>query len=191
MIHGYNTTSFVLDGWPISGLFGYMFIHADMFHLIGNMIFLWIFGNAVCAKIGNFAYLPIYLSLGLFAAVIHNIFDGRVAIGASGAIYGIVGMFLILYPLNDISCVFIFIVYPFFFSVSSMWIILLWFVSDVFGIFSGEEHGIAYWAHIGGFMAGATLINILLKRGVIKMTSLERSLIDIIAERWPKQDQDY
>ena len=53
--------SFVLDGWGIRGLFGHMWLHAGFLHLIGNMIFLWIFGNAVCSKLGNILYLPVYI----------------------------------------------------------------------------------------------------------------------------------
>ena len=57
---------FVLDGWGLKGLFGHMWLHGGLFHLIGNLLFLWIFGNAVCAKIGNLYYLPIYLLVGGF-----------------------------------------------------------------------------------------------------------------------------
>jgi len=58
---------FVLDGWGIRGLFGYMWIHGGIFHLVGNLIFLWLFGNAVCSKVGNIRYAPIYIGLGLLA----------------------------------------------------------------------------------------------------------------------------
>ncbi len=98
--------SFVLDGWGIKGLFGYMWLHGGILHLIGNLIFLWLFGNAVCSKIGNVFYLPVYVGLGLIAATSHLIFsDGR-AVGASGAINGIVGMYLVFFPENSMSCFF-------------------------------------------------------------------------------------
>ena len=89
-------------GW--FGFIGHVLVHADIFHLLGNMLFLWIFGNAVCAKVGNLAYLFIYLVLGLVSGLAFHAFDSRPLIGASGAINGIVGMFVIWYLLNDISC---------------------------------------------------------------------------------------
>ena len=73
-------------------------------HLKYTLIFLWVFGNAVCAKFNNWRYIPFYLCLGIIAASFHLLLDGRSAIGASGAIYGVMGAFLILYPLNSITC---------------------------------------------------------------------------------------
>lgn len=61
--------SFVLDGWNIHGLFGHMWLHGGLLHLLGNLLFLWLFGNAICSKIGNVFYLPVYIGLGLIAAV--------------------------------------------------------------------------------------------------------------------------
>ena len=61
---GEGVLAFVLNGWALSGLFGHMWLHAGIVHALGNMIFLWVFGNAVCAKVGNWAYLPIYVALG-------------------------------------------------------------------------------------------------------------------------------
>ena len=89
-------------------IFTSMFMHGGWMHLIGNMLFLWIFGNAVCAKIGNVRYLPIYLGLGIFAGLTHMIFQGGPVIGASGAINGVVGMFLVFFPENSITCFWIF-----------------------------------------------------------------------------------
>ena len=87
-------SALILYDWGISGMVGYILLHAGPFHLAGNMIFLWVFGNAICAKVGNLAYVLIYLGLGVFSAMVHLVFDGMPAVGASGAINGIVGMFL-------------------------------------------------------------------------------------------------
>ena len=89
----------VLSGWNPAGLVGHQFMHAGFLHLAGNMLFLWIFGNAVCEKVGNFAYLFIFLALGVAAAGVHNILDGGRAIGASGAIMGLIATAILLDPL--------------------------------------------------------------------------------------------
>jgi membrane associated rhomboid family serine protease len=172
----------ILDGWSPAGLFGHVFLHADPIHLLGNMLFLWVFGNAVCAKIGN-AWFPLaYFVLALFAAAAHNVIDGSLAIGASGAINGVVGMFLVFYPLNSISCL---LLIGFFwgggwtFSLSSWWMILLWFIFDLWGASTGES-SVAHWAHIGGFAAGVGIAIVLLLSGWVEMDERERSLIEVI-----------
>ena len=171
---------FILDGWfAPAGLFGHMWLHADPFHLIGNLIFLWVFGNAVCAKVGNLAYLPIYIGLGLTAAFGHLLFDGGPAVGASGAINGIVGMYLVWFPRNDISCFFVFFYRFFFFTLSSFWMILFWFVFDIWGAVAGGGQ-VAYWAHLGGFIAGVFIAAFLLMVGEIGMTDYEKSLLEVM-----------
>ena len=161
--------SFVLDGWNIKGLFGHIWLHAGLLHLFGNMLFLWLFGNAVCSKIGNIFYLPIYIGLGLISGASHLILDGRPAIGASGAINGIVGMYLVFFPENVISnffwLIFLFTFRVVVFSVSGMWIIMLWFAFDIFGALRGHGN-IAYVAHIGGFLGGVSLAVLMLKFNV-------------------------
>jgi len=172
----------ILRGWGIKGIFGYMWLHGGPLHLLGNMIFLWLFGNAVCSKLGNLLYLPVYVGLGMIAAVTHLIFAGGSMIGASAAINGIVGMYLVFFPENSISCFFWLIYYPVWFSVSGYWIILLWFAFDVLGaIFSrGKLGGVAYHAHITGFLAGFVLAIIMLKKKYIVMLRDEKSLLELL-----------
>ena len=126
---------YVLNGWQWQGLIGHMWLHGGPIHLGGNMLFLWIFGNAVCAKVGNLKYLPIYLAVGLGAAAGHLLLNGGPAIGASGAINGIVGMFLVFFWQNEMDCVFFILVFlrPIYktFSVSSYWMIGLWLAFDI------------------------------------------------------------
>ncbi|MBN2182164.1 MAG: rhomboid family intramembrane serine protease [Sedimentisphaerales bacterium] len=171
--------SFVLDGWGIKGLLGHMWLHAGFVHLIGNLIFLWIFGNAVCSKLGNILYLPVYVGLGLIAAVSHLIFDSDMAVGASGAINGIVGMYLVFFPENNISCFFLLFLRPIFFCVSGFWLILLWFAFDLFGAFYGSGD-VAYVAHIGGFLGGVGLAVLMLKMKWIDMERDEKSVLDLL-----------
>jgi membrane associated rhomboid family serine protease len=121
------------------------------------MLFLWIFGNAVCAKIGNLRYLPIYTGLGIIAGMSQLLFSGEGGLGASGAINGIVGMYLVFFPTNEITCYFlmIFLLRPCVkeFSLSSYWMILFWLAFDIWGAMQGGG-GIAYFAHLGGFAGG-------------------------------------
>jgi len=172
--------SMVLNGWDVRGMFGHIFLHAGWMHLFGNMLFLWVFGNAICAKIGNVWYPVLYLGLGLFAAATHNIFSSGLMVGASGAINGIVGLFLIWYPINSVSCFYLFIFRPGSFSISSYWMILLWLVFDILGLATGGE-AVAYWAHIGGFAVGVVTGIALLKSGIVEMESTEKSLLDLMA----------
>jgi len=174
---------YMLNGWTLKGLFSHMWLHGNVMHLIGNLLFLWIFGNAVCAKIGNIIYIPIYIILGIFAGIAHLLFSNTPALGASGAINGIVGMYLVLFPTNSITC------YCWTFSLSylrefdcsSYIMILLWFTCNIFGVIIGAGK-IAYFAHIGGFVAGFTIAVILLKIKYITMTNYEKSLLQVFAD---------
>jgi membrane associated rhomboid family serine protease len=184
---------FILRGFTLKGLFGHMFLHAGLVHLIGNMIFLWLFGNAVCQKIGNLIYLPVYLFLGLSAATVSLLLapDPEIgAVGASGAINGIVGMYLVLYPRNDISVFYWwFLVTKGTFEISGYWMILMWLAFDIFGAIRGEGH-VGYFAHLGGFFTGAALaVILLLTRRVVMDEKYEESLLDLIREKFrPKPE---
>lgn len=172
---------YVLDGFAEpAGLLGYMFLHGNPLHLLGNMLFLWVFGNAVCAKLGNGHYAMVYLLLGLVAGLTHIAFGGGPCVGASGAINGIIGMYLLCYPLNDISCVFFLFFMPRTFHISSYWMILLWFAFDILGAYLGGTSAVAYYSHIGGFLAGMAVAIVLLKTHRIKMDPVERSLLQVL-----------
>ena len=180
---------YFLNGWDLKGLFGHMWLHGDVIHLLGNLIFLWCFGNAVCAKLGNAVYVGAYLFFGLAAATVFNLASGGLMIGASGAINGVVGAFLVLYPLNNTSCIFVLFIRFIRFSVSSMWMILFWLAFDIWGAVEGGDN-IAYFAHLGGFAAGFGFCTLGLKLNWIKMEPDERSLFDVIKHgRTPRRFQ--
>lgn len=166
---------YMLDGWFGKGMLTYMWLHASPLHLVGNLLFLWIFGNAVCSKIGNILYIPVYIFLGMSAAVMYLIFSNTTMLGASGAINGVVGMYLVFFPTNAITCWCLKK-----FDSPSYVIILLWFVFDIIGVAFGGA-GIAYLAHIGGFAAGFAIAVILLRKKFITMTTYEKSLLDIFS----------
>lgn len=182
--------SWVLDGWTLKGFFGHMWLHGGIMHLIGNMLFLWIFGNAVCYKLGNLMYPPAYILLGLISAVTHNLFMGGAAVGASGAINGVVGMYLVFFPTNNVEMFYWFgIIAAGTFEISGYWVILSWFAFDILGAAAGGGY-VAYFAHIGGFLGGVTLAFTLLLTGVVKMEDrFELSLLDVFRGKH-KEDRE-
>jgi membrane associated rhomboid family serine protease len=180
---------YILHGLGLHGLFGHMWLHGGLFHIAGNLWFLFVFGNAVCAKIGNAAFLPLYIFFGLAAGLTHLLFDGNPMIGASGAINGVVGMYLVYFALNDVNCLFTLSWYYIrVISISGFWVIGMWFVFDVLGATLGGGNT-AYFAHLGGFLTGVATAIVLLRFGVVRMESDERSLIDIFAERKRRQER--
>lgn len=170
---------FVLHGWSPWGIFGHVFLHGGLVHLFGNLLFLWAFGNAVCAKVGNFTYLILFFVLAFGAAVVHLLFDGRPAIGASGAINGVVGLFLVYFPRNDIRCFWWFFFRFGTFQISSIWMILLWLFFDLWGA-SGDGGNVAHFAHLGGFAAGVAIGFGSLVYDWVEMTKTECSLLDLM-----------
>ncbi len=179
------TGDLMLKGWGLKGLFGYMWLHGGLFHLIGNMFFLWLFGNAVCAKLGNLKYLLLYVLLGVAAGVTHLLFSPGPALGASGAINGVVGMYLVLFYENEITCLFAFwfiVPYVRWFDVSGIWLILFWLFWDIVGAIGGGED-VAYFAHLGGFGAGFGIAFLLCYKGWITMERYEKSLWQAWQER--------
>jgi membrane associated rhomboid family serine protease len=174
----YDIRPWILDGWSVQGLLGYFWLHAGIVHAAGNGLFLWTFGNAVCAKIGNLTYLLLYLVLGVLAGVVHLVFDGGRAVGASGAINGVIGMYLVLYPLNSVTCAYALFVRFGRFSLSGYWLILLWLAFDIWGAVSGAG-SIAYWAHLGGFAAGFAVTWAAVWTKAIRMDPDERSLLQV------------
>ena len=174
-------TPYMLDGLTLQGIFGHFWLHGGILHLIGNLIFLWIFGNAVCSKIGNFKYLLIYLFIGILTGLIQLMITGGPIIGASGAITGVVGMYLVYFWENDITCYWIWFPFVREFSMRSFWMILLWIFYDIVGVIMGGE-GIGYFAHLSGYAAGFGAAVLLLKTKMVTMEDYEKSLLDKWAE---------
>ena len=175
----------VLDGFSITGLFGHVLLHADIFHLAGNMLFLWVFGNAICTNTNNWIYLATFLACTLISGLTHAIMDGNLAIGASGAVNGIVGVALAMYPLNRVRLFWIFFIRGGLTMCAAWVIILVWFLFDIWGAITGGG-GIAYWAHIGGLLSGLFLGLIALQLQWFQLTEFDnRCLLEIIrGEKW-------
>lgn len=145
-----------------------MFMHGGFAHLLGNMLFLWIFGDNIENALGRFRYLIFYLVCGLIASLAHVFatvaFGGNQdipSLGASGAISGVLGGYLVLFPKRRVK-VFLFRMLT---EVPAIVAIGLWFVFQLInglGVFGSgsQEGGVAYAAHIGGFIAGLVLIKL-------------------------------
>lgn len=173
----------VLNGWNPLGLVGHMFLHLDLSHLIGNLFALWLFGNAVCSRVGNGIYLFVYFLTGTLAGVAHNLFQGEPAIGASGAINGVIGLYLALYPLNKVNVFYLVFIKIGTFEIAGKWLLSLWFILDLWGGLSGQGD-IAYWAHIGGFLVGLGFGLAALGREWVTLgESDNESLLEILAKR--------
>ena len=158
------TGACVVDGLGGEALITSMFMHGGWAHLLGNMLFLWVFGNNIEDSMGHLRFLVFYLVCGLAASLSHVWFSPASAVpmvGASGAISGIMGGYILLYPHARVRTYF-----PpfFFFRIRAVFFLMLWFVLQLFSAFSApglpEEGGVAVWAHIGGFVAGLLLIKL-------------------------------
>jgi membrane associated rhomboid family serine protease len=130
------------------------------------MIFLWVFGNAVCGVMNSFAYVALYVALGVAAGAVHVLCDGGLAVGASGSLCGIMGVYLAIYPLNRVNCLWWFFIRGGTFGVPGWLLISLWFALDLWGA-SDSKTNVAHWAHIGGTAAGFGAGLLLLKLQVI------------------------
>jgi len=137
-----------------------MFMHASWMHIIGNMLYLWIFGDNIEDRLGHAKFLVFYLICGLAASLTQILFSADSIIpslGASGAIAGVLGAYLILFPKKNVRVLFARqIVNMPAFMVLGLWIVLQIF-SQV-GVSGGQSSGVAYLAHIGGFFTGVILI---------------------------------
>ena len=146
--------------------FSSMFVHGGWFHIIGNMWYLWIFGDNVEDRMGHTRYLIFYLLCGISAGLTHVYFNQTSEIptvGASGAIAGVMGAYLMLYPLGKVLTlvpIFFFITFidvPALFFLG-FWVILQFVQGTVSSSMTQDTGGVAWWAHLGGFVAGAVLI---------------------------------
>ncbi|WIV50053.1 rhomboid family intramembrane serine protease [Marivivens sp. LCG002] len=141
----------------------HMFLHGGFFHLAGNMLFLWIFGDNLEDQLGRIRYLGFYLLSGLGAGLAQFLFEpysNVPMVGASGAIAGVMGGYLLLFPKARVDILFIFIIFFKVFPIPAYIMLGIWFVFQVvngLGSF-GADGGVAYWAHAGGFLIGAALM---------------------------------
>ena len=146
----------------VATVFTSMFMHGGLLHIIGNMLFLWVFGDNIEDKFGHFKYLLFYLASGIAAVALHIAIDTDSAVplvGASGAIAGVLGAYIVLFPMSRVRTLVIFIILPIMVRIPAIILLGIWFLLQFFsGVGSlvpgAEGGGVAYWAHIGGFIVG-------------------------------------
>ena len=147
-------------------LITYMFLHGSWIHLLGNMLFLWVFGDNVEDAMGHLRFLMFYLMCGIFAAVVHSwmMADSDLPlIGASGAVAGSISAYLILHPNVKI---WVLALWRIPIKITAYWALGFWILAQFANLLFDNEENVAWGAHIGGLVAGAVLILFMRRRGV-------------------------
>ena len=166
----------LLVGFPVDDYWPFltsMFLHGGWLHIISNMWTLWIFGDNVEDRMGPVRFVIFYILCGLAAGVVHwfvNADSTIPAVGASGAIAGVLGAYFVLFPHAHVIVMFPVLFFPVFFALPAVTYLGFWALSQVFsGTLSlaqpGDVGGVAWWAHAGGFTAGITLQIMFVRRG--------------------------
>lgn len=143
---------------PPLTLFTSLFLHGSLFHLFGNMLYLWIFGNNIEDYLGSLKFILFYILCGLGASLTHILSNPNSqvpVIGASGAIAGVLGAYLVLFPRARILTLFFIWIVPF----PAAFILSLWFLGQI--VNAGLGGGVAWFAHIGGFLIGIFLVKVI------------------------------
>jgi membrane associated rhomboid family serine protease len=157
------------DYWPFLTS---MFLHAGLVHIASNMWVLWIFGDNVEDRMGRLRFLAFYLVCGIVAGLVHwlaNPHSTVPALGASGAIAGVLGAYLVLYPRARVETLLLLVFWPIFLNVPAVVFIVSWFgiqlLSGTAALLDPQQMGgIAWWAHVGGFVAGVSLHRLFIAR---------------------------
>jgi membrane associated rhomboid family serine protease len=167
--------------WP---LLTHQFLHGGWLHIISNMWALWIFGDNVEDRMGPVRFLIFYLTCGVIAGLTQMLTtpdSTAPSVGASGAIAGVLGAYLLLYPTARLVVMIPILFFPFFFELPAVFYLGFWFFSQLFNgtlALAGPENvgGIAWWAHVGGFVSGLALCRIFVRRPVRRMQPDEYGL---------------
>ena len=158
---------------PISS----MFLHGSWAHLLGNCLFLWVFGNNIEDSMGPWRFVVFYVLCGLVAGAAHVLLSPASpvpTVGASGAISGTLGAYLLLYPRVRVKVLIPIIIIPWIVHVRAWVVLIMWFVWQVLGgleqlgsLRGDVSGGVAVWAHVGGFVAGLLLIRLFVNRDLV------------------------
>jgi membrane associated rhomboid family serine protease len=156
-----------------------MFMHGGVMHIVGNMLYLWIFGNNIEDLIGPAKFLLFYIGGGLVASFAHIVTAPNSLIptvGASGAVSAVLGAYLVAYPRARVVCLVFLLVFVQLITVPAMVVLLFWFVIQALqGVATwgvGHKAGVAWFAHIGGFVAGVVGIKIFARKELIRLKIL-------------------
>ena len=167
-------------------LLSFMFLHGGFWHLLGNMWSLYIFGDNVEDRLGPFRYLLFYLLCGWASGLFHLFLNWQSpvpTIGASGAIAGVMGAYLLLYPRSKILTLIPIFFIPYFIEIPAFFFLGLWFLFQFLGAAgsSAQGGGIAWWAHVGGFVAGILLVKVLER---VPQTGLSGRMREATQRNW-------
>lgn len=171
----------ILQGQQLYSLLTSMFLHGGWFHLFGNMLILWIFGDNVEAVLGNVPYLLFYVGGGVAASMAHvmlNPGSSLPSVGASGAIGAVMGAYIVMFPESQVKVLMVFGFFWFMRRMAAALFLGIWFLMQFFtgiaslGIETAETGGVAVWAHVGGFLFG--LLVGFLSKGKADEMSLEQ-----------------
>jgi len=163
------TYGLVPDHFQFANILTSMFLHGGWMHVLGNMWFLWIFGDNIEDILGHTKYLGFYLLCGVAAAltqVLFNLYSRVPMVGASGAIAGVMGAYLVKFPHSRIRTA-IFFLFIFFTDIPAWAMLIYWFAIQLFsgvgslGDTQASQGGTAFFAHVGGFIAGIVLVNVM------------------------------
>lgn len=147
-------------------LLTYQFMHGDIFHLLSNMLFLWVFGDNIEDALGHAKYLLFYLLCGVAGGLVHAAMlpaSPLPLIGASGAVAGVIGAYLLLHP-RVLVWVLAFRIIPL--HIRAAWVLGIWVATQVIMVLISPVDQVAWWAHIGGLAAGALLVVFMRRPGV-------------------------
>ena len=164
---------------PYGNLVSYQYLHGGLLHIFGNMLFLWVFGDNVEDRFGKFKFLVFYTLCGVAAALIHSAVYPSLnipLIGASGAISGVLGAYAVLFPRAQIlTLIFIFFFVDVIVLPAALWIAVWFFIQFMSALFSINHlsmGGVAWFAHIGGFLTGVLLTKLFYKREKVENLTL-------------------
>jgi len=165
---------------PLLTLFTAMFLHGGWGHILGNMWFLWIFGDNVEDRLGKLLFPIFYIFSGLCAGIIHVILlrdSSMPAVGASGAIAGVMGAYIYMFPRATVASLMSFGYFIRVVHVPAPIYLGLWFVLQLFGgLVGGEASNVAFWAHVGGFVAGFILAVLLSAMNLVRWFEGDRGM---------------
>jgi membrane associated rhomboid family serine protease len=175
---------------PWATLVTSMFLHGSLMHLLGNMLYLWIFGRGVEDALGAPRFLALYLVAGVVAALTQAMTDPSAEvpmIGASGAIAGVLGAYFVLYPRGNVAVFVWFLIFIRVIMVPALLMLGLWFLLQLLSALSAEpgEPGVAFWAHIGGFLCGMLLAPFLRRPGVAMLPPRRSQYFETRRSRGP------
>ncbi len=169
-----TTPTEILNGEEFSTLMTNMFLHGGILHLLGNMLFLWIFADNIEIVLGKIPFILFYIAGGVFASLAHvftNMDSSIPSLGASGALAAVMGAYIVFFPKSRVKVLVIYLFRNIY--ISAIWFLGAWFAMQLFSSFreigkDPDSAGTAWWAHIGGFVFGVGVAYILKKMKIVE-----------------------